>query len=76
MTIVERKRSNDEALASTARKGQEHPSHAGRCDSDGWSSEHCMCGAIIIDGPNRSGQGRNRVCSATGYHVGWYPTTE
>ena len=63
------------ALASRMREPQEHPQHAGACDSDGWSREHCTCGADVIDGPNRSGNGRNRVCGATGYHLGWYATT-
>lgn len=65
----------EQALASRMRERQEHPQHRGKCDSNGYGPEHCTCGAVVIDGPNRSGNGRNRVCSATGYHLGWYATT-
>jgi hypothetical protein len=65
----------DSALASKYREGQEDPGHQGMCDSNGYGPEHCSCGAVVIDGPNRTGNGRNRVCGATGYHLGWYDTT-
>lgn len=64
----------ERALATRLREGQEHPQHAGKCDSNGYGPEHCTCGAVVIDGPNRYGYGRNRVCSATGFHLGWYNT--
>lgn len=63
------------ALSSRMREGREHPDHYGIHDSDGYAPEHCACGAEVIDGPNRSGNGRNRVCAATAYHLGWYDTT-
>ena len=65
----------EKALATKVWESQEHPSHAGACDSNGYGPEHCTCGARVIDAPNRSGKGRNRVCEATGYHLGWYPTS-
>lgn len=72
--MSELKRKIEMALGSRFRESQQHPAHYSLCTSNGWTRERCACGALVVYSPNRHGHGRNRVCSETGYHLGWYPT--